>query len=141
MPGRLTHGHRNSCEKMSDGGRDCSFRGKDSTENCSNPGITFLISFSLFFILHLTVGTNKSHGGGLCPTHHPRFLSREVVLRCSFGWAFWQFPLLPEVSSNKRRWFSQPFGGLFLIPHHYDWFFSLPFPQHLTRPCFAVCQI
>lgn len=118
----------------------CIFRDKDNTENCSNPGITFLISFALFFISRSMLGTNKSHDVELWLTHHSHFLSRGVVLKYVFGWASRQFSLLPLVSVNKRGLFSQPFGGLFLIrPRHY-WFFSFPFPQHPTRQCLVFVR-
>lgn len=118
----------------------CIFRDKDNTENCSNPGITFLISFALFFISCSMLGTNKSHDVELWLTHHSHFLSRGVVLKYVFGWASRQFSLLPLVSVNKRGLFSQPFGELFLIrPRHY-WLFSFPFPQHPTRQCLVFVR-
>lgn len=118
----------------------CIFRDKDNTENCSNPDITFLISFSLFFILCSMLDINKSHDVGLWLTYRPRFLSKGVVLKYVFGWASRLFLLLPLISVNRRGLFSHPLRGLFVITHHHYWFLPLCLPQHLTTQCFGAGQ-
>lgn len=44
------------------------------------------------------------------PLYNPRFLSRGIVLKCVFGWAFRLFSLLPLVSVNKRGCFLSDLG-------------------------------
>lgn len=44
------------------------------------------------------------------PLYNPRFLSRGIVLKCFFGWAFRLFSLLPLVSVNKRGCFLSDLG-------------------------------